>query len=274
MTSAKAIFITGGGSGIGRAIAVRFAAGGWFVGLGDVNTAGMAETAALLPAGQSISHRFDVSDRAAWDEALRAVAEAAGGRIDVVANNAGISLGGPLEEYEQDEIDRILDVNLKGVIYGAQASYPWLKASGPGSCLLNTASAAALFGMANQSLYGACKAGVRSLTESLDAEWAPDGIRVRSLMPSFIDTPLLQNTPNRKRNRQIREVVMATGLEFTPVEEVAEAAWRSVTSGQLHHVVGKSARLMRTMAKWAPGYLRRRARLIAEAHDRVGLGDE
>ena len=185
----------------------------------------MAETAALLPAGQAISHKFDVSNRAAWDEALRVVADAAGGRIDVVANNAGISLGGPLEEYEQDEIDRILDVNLKGVIYGAQASYPWLKASGPGSCLINTASAAALFGMANQSLYGACKAGVRSLTESLDAEWAPDGIRVRSLMPSFIDTPLLQNTPNRKRNAIIREAVVEAGLEFTPVEEVAEAAW-------------------------------------------------
>ena len=266
----KAIFVTGGGSGIGRAIAVRFAREGWFVGLGDVNAHGMAETAALLPAGQAVSHRFDVSDRQAWDEALRIVAGAAGGRIDAVANNAGISLGGPLEEYEQDEIERLLDVNLKGVIYGAQASYPWLKASAPGSCLIMTASAAALFGMANQSLYGACKAGVRSLTESLDAEWAPDHIRVRSLMPSFIDTPLLQGTPNRKRNRQIREVVVATGLEFTPVEEVAEAAWRALTGKDIHYLVGKSARLMRLAAKWAPGYLRKRARLIAEAHERIG----
>jgi NAD(P)-dependent dehydrogenase (short-subunit alcohol dehydrogenase family) len=270
MCATKAIFITGGGSGIGRAIAVRFAAEGWFVGLGDRNAAGMAETAALLPAGQSISHRFDVSDRRAWDEALQVVAEAAGGRIDVVANNAGISLGGPLEEYETDEIDRILDVNLKGVIYGAQASYPWLKASAPGSCLLNTASAAALFGMANQSLYGACKAGVRSLTESLDAEWAPDGIRARSLMPSFIDTPLLQGTPNRKRNRLIRDAVVAAGLEFTPVEQVADAAWRAVTGDKLHWLVGKSARKMRLLAKWAPGLLRQRARLLAEAHERIG----
>ena len=270
MATRKTIFVTGGGSGIGRAIAIRFAQAGWFVGLGDVNEAGMAETEALMPGGFAYSHKFDVADRAAWDEALRIVSVAAGGRIDVVANNAGISLGGPLEEYETDEIDRILDVNLKGVIYGAQASYPWLKASAPGSCLINTASAAALFGMANQSLYGACKAGVRSLTESLDAEWAPDGIRVRSLMPSFIDTPLLQNTPNRKRNVRIREAVVATGLEFTPVEEVAEAAWRAVTSDKLHHLVGKTARRMRLMAKWAPGSLRKRARLLAEAHERVG----
>ncbi len=269
MVLRKTIFVTGGGSGIGRAIAIRFANAGWFVGLGDIDEPGMAETEALLPGGFAYSHTFDVADREAWDEALRIIALASGGRIDVVANNAGISLGGPLEEYERDEIDRILDVNLRGVIYGAQAAYPYLKASAPGSCLVNTASAAALYGLANQSLYGACKAGVRSLTETLDAEWAPDGIKVRSLMPSFIDTPLLRNTPNRKRNAIIREAVVEAGLEFTPVEEVAEAAWRAVTSDQLHHVVGKSARMMRRLAKWAPGMLRRRSRLLAEAHERT-----
>jgi NAD(P)-dependent dehydrogenase (short-subunit alcohol dehydrogenase family) len=269
MDTRKTIFVTGGGSGIGRAIAIRFANAGWFVGLGDVNAAGMAETEALMPGGFAYSHKFDVADRAAWDEALRVVSVAAGGRIDVVANNAGISLGGPLEEYERDEIDRILDVNLKGVIYGAQAAYPYLKASAPGSCLINTASAAALYGMANQSLYGATKAAVRSLTESLDAEWAPDGIRVRSLMPSFIDTPLLQNTPNRKRNAIIRDAVVEAGLEFTPVEDVAETAWRAVHGDKLHHLVGKTARKLRFIAKWTPGKLRQRARLLAEAHERT-----
>jgi len=88
-------------------------------------------------------------------------------------------------------------------------------------------------------------------------------------MPSFIDTPLLQNTPNRKRNAIIREAVVEAGLEFTPVEEVAEAAWRAVTSPALHHVVGKTARKMRFIAKWAPGKLRRRSRLLAEAHERT-----
>ncbi|MGZ3195498.1 MAG: SDR family oxidoreductase [Croceibacterium sp.] len=269
MAVRKTIFVTGGGSGIGRVIAIRFAHAGWFVGLGDVNEAGMAETETLMPGGFAYCHKFDVADRAAWDEALRIVSVAAGGKIDVVANNAGISLGGPLEEYEQDEIDRILDVNLKGVIYGAQAAYPYLKASAPGSCLINTASAAALYGMANQSLYGATKAAVRSLTESLDAEWAPEGIRVRSLMPSFIDTPLLQNTPNRKRNAVIRDAVVEAGLEFTPVEEVAEAAWQAVTGDKLHYLVGKTARKLRFIAKWMPGKLRNRARLLAEAHERT-----
>lgn len=269
MAVRKAIFITGGGSGIGRAIAQKYAAEGWFVGLGDMNREGMAETEASLPGGYCYSHVFDVSDRAAWDEALRIVARAAGGRIDAVANNAGISLGGPLMECTLEEIERIVRVNFLGVVFGAQAAFPYLKQTAPGSCLINTASAAALHGMANQSLYGATKAAVRSLTESLEAEWAPHGIRVRSLMPSFIDTPLLQNTPNRSRNVRIRDAVVEAGLEFTPVEVVADNAFAAMTSTTTHHVIGKTARKLRFMAKWLPGQLRNRARLLANAHDKV-----
>ena len=86
----KAIFITGGASGIGRAIAQRFAKEGWFVGLGDVNEKGMVETQHLIGLGFSFGHTFDVRDRDAWDEALNAFSMASGGRIDVVANNAGL----------------------------------------------------------------------------------------------------------------------------------------------------------------------------------------
>ena len=93
---AKSIFITGGGSGIGRAVATCFGREGWFVGLGDINEAGMKETQALLPAGKSFAVRLDVRNRGDWDTALAAFAEAAGGRIDAVMNNAGIAFGGEL----------------------------------------------------------------------------------------------------------------------------------------------------------------------------------
>lgn len=269
MATRKAVFVTGAGSGIGRAIAQKFAREGWFVGLGDRSKEGMEETVAGMPGGYSYSHVFDVSDRAAWDDALRIVARAAGGRIDCVVNNAGISLGGPLVEYSTEEIDRIAAVNFLGVVYGAQAAYPYLKTTAPGSALINTASAAAIHGMANQSLYGATKAAVRSLTESLDAEWAADGIRVRSLMPSFIDTPLLQNAPNRTRNVRIRDAVVEAGLEFTPVEAVADTCYAAMASDRTHHLVGKTARKLKFIAKWAPGYLKKRARLLADAHDKV-----
>ena len=272
MSERKAIFITGGGSGIGRAIAQRFASEGWFVGLGDVNAAGMAETQTLLPEGQSSAHRFDVTDPAQWDRVLADFTAQRGGRLDMLANNAGLPSGGPLAEVTLEELDRLIDVNLKGVFYGAKAAYPLLKAAAPGSCLLNTASAAALYGMANQSVYGATKAAVRSLTESLEAEWAEDGIVVRSLMPSFIDTPLLDAPPNRARNTPIRDAVVAAGLEFTPVEVVADEAWRARSEPRVHRVIGKTAKKLRRVAKWMPGLLRKRARLLREAHEKSERG--
>ncbi|HEX7751059.1 MAG TPA: SDR family NAD(P)-dependent oxidoreductase, partial [Novosphingobium sp.] len=186
----KSIFITGGGSGIGRATARLFSQRGWFVGLGDVSEAGMAETRALL-AGDSFAQVLDVRHPAQWAAALDAFSSAAGGRIDVLMNNAGIALGGPLIEASDEEIDRIVAINFRGAVNGMRAAYPHLKAAAPGSCLLNTASAASIYGAGGLALYSATKFAVRALTEALDAEWHADGIAVRSIMPGFADTPML-----------------------------------------------------------------------------------
>jgi len=258
----KAIFITGGASGIGRAVAQLFAAKGWRVGLGDVNEAGMAETIALLPAGAGSAYKLDVRDSAAWTEALSAFAP--DGRIDVLLNNAGVAYGGPLVQLTQDEIDRLIDVNFRGVLHGARAAHPYLKAAGPGACLLNTASAAALYGTGGMAVYSATKFAVRAMTEALDSEWVPDGIRVRSLMPSFIDTPLLAGPSNAASNRPKRDIVIDAGLEFTPVEQVAHAAWNAVHGERLHTLVGKTAKTLGFVSKWAPGLARRRAKRLME----------
>ena len=260
MASKKTIFITGGASGIGRAVAVKFGAEGWFVGLADIDEAGMRETAALLPAGASSAHKLDVRDRAAWDGALADCARASGGKIEVMFNNAGIPLGGGLVENTAAEIERCLDINLKGVLFGAQAAYPWLKASAPGSCLLNTASAAGIYGSPGASVYSATKFGVRAITESLDGEWAEDGIKVCDLMPSFIDTPLIDKAPNSHSNEQIRSRVQQAGMEITPVGEVADAAWSAVHGTTLHHRVGKTANRIAFAARWMPGRLRKMTR--------------
>lgn len=262
MTTRKTIFITGAGSGIGRATAQKFAREGWFVGLADINETGIRETAALLPTDRSSQHKLDVRDRAAWDAALADFAKAAGGRIDVVFNNAGIPMGGPLAENTQSEIERTFDINLKGVFFGAHAAHPWLKASGPGSCLLNTASAAGIYGVAGSSIYSATKFGVRALTEALDGEWHADGIKARDLMPGFIDTPLLDMAPNDHSNGGIRERVHEIGLEITPVEAVADAAWAAVHGNKIHTLVGKTARQSWFAARWLPGKLRKRSRMM------------
>ncbi|MCW1430510.1 SDR family oxidoreductase [Novosphingobium sp. JCM 18896] len=257
----KAIFITGGASGIGRAVARLFAARGWRVGLGDVDAAGMAETLAGLPAGAGSAHPLDVRDRTQWDATLATFADLAG-RIDVVFNNAGIAYGGPLLDHSDEEIDRLIAVNFRGVLHGARAAHAHLKRTAPGSCLLNTASAAALYGTGGLSVYSATKFAVRAVTEALDCEWEADGIMVRSLMPSFIDTPLLAGPANATTNRAKRDAVVAAGLEFTPVEVVAEAAWAAVHGKQLHTLVGKTARKLAFVAKWAPGLARQRGKRI------------
>ncbi|MBX9815655.1 MAG: short-chain dehydrogenase [Proteobacteria bacterium SG_bin5] len=248
----KKIFITGGGSGIGAATARLFAGRGWAVGLGDVNAAALAATAAALPAGAK-TYPIDVRDRDAFAAALADFAGAEGA-IDVMMNNAGIAVGGTLAANGWDEIDRVVGINLMGVVNGAKLAHPYLKAAR--GCLLNISSAAGIYGGPGIGIYAATKFAVRGLTESLDGEWAADGVRVRSLMPSFIDTPLLE-AGIAGTNYSVRQTVTAGGLEITPVERVAEAAWAAVHGARLHTPVGKTAKRLAFAARWMPGALRK-----------------
>lgn len=257
--TARAIFITGGASGIGLAVAKHFAAQGWRVGLADVNGAGLDAAAAGFAPDSVTTHVMDVRDRAAWASALTDFTEAGGGRLDAMFNNAGIGIGGPFAQTSYEDIDRILDINLVGVVNGAHAAYPFLKAT-PGSCLINTASAAAIYGSAGLALYAATKFAVRGFSESLDGEWAPDGIKVRVLMPSFIDTPIL-DTISPGTNQTARETVRERGLEFTPLEVVAQAVWDSIERDQVHILVGKTARRLAFAQRWMPKMLRREMRV-------------
>ncbi len=249
----KAIFITGGGSGIGRATAQFFAGKGWFVGLADVNAGGLTETAALLPVGALSQHIMDVRDRHAWEQALADFAINSGGRLDVLFNNAGIGSGGPLAIMTEADIDRVIDINLKGVFWGAQVGFPYLKKT-PGSALVSTSSAAGLYASAGMSAYSATKFGVRAMTESLDREWAADGVKARTIMPSFIDTPLL-DAVSAGSNEAIRDTVRNAGLEFTPVEHVAQAVWDAAHGSRVHTVVGKTAKRLKWATTWAPWLL-------------------
>ena len=258
MSQIKAIFITGGASGIGRATARLFGSRGWRVGLADVDEAGLAETAAQLGGGMTRTFRMDVRDRDGWAAALDDFTGASGGRLDVLFNNAGIGTGGPLAESDWGELDRTVQINFVGVLNGARIGYAYLKRT-PGSCLLNTASASAIYGSAGLATYSATKFAVRALTEALDGEWHADGIRVRALIPGFIDTPLLDGMAGRS-NRSIRETVTAGGLELTGVDAVAEAAWKAVHGDPVHTYVGPTARRMAFAARWMPGRLRKMMR--------------
>ena len=258
----KAIFITGGGSGIGRAVAIYFANKGWFVGLADVNAKGLEGTVALLPPDQSSLHIMDVTDRTQWANALADFAKASGGRLDVLFNNAGLGYGGEFAELSPERAERLIAVNFNGVVNGIYESLPLLKAT-PGSAIVNTCSAAGLYGAAGLSVYSATKFAVRGLTEALDIEFADHGIKVRSIMPSFIDTPLLDETVPGS-NQTSRERVKAAGLEFTPVEVVAETVWNAAHGNKVHSIVGKTAKKLAFAARWMPGKIRNMRRTMNE----------
>ena len=258
MSDIKTIFITGGGSGIGRATARLFAERGWRVGVADVNERGLDETIALLGDAKTNRYVMDVRDRDAWVACLDDFGVVSGGRLDVLFNNAGIGTGGPLAEASFDELDRTVAINLMGVINGARIGYAYL-AKTPGSCLLNTASASAIYGSAGLATYSATKFGVRALTEALYGEWHAAGVNVRAIVPAFIETPLLDGVAGRT-NHSIRDTVTAAGLELTSVDKVAEAAWDAVHGNQVHTFVGKTAHRMAFAARWMPGSLRKRMR--------------
>lgn len=265
MSDIRAIFITGGASGIGRATARLFAQRGWRVGIADVNEGLLSETAASLP---GVHHRYvmDVRDRDAWRDCLAAFVKESGGRLDVLFNNAGIGTGGPLAEASFEDLDATVAINFVGVLNGARIGYRYLAATS-GSCLLNTASASAIYGSSGLATYSATKFAVRGLTEALDGEWhragvGGTGIKVRALIPGFIETPLLDRVPPGS-NRSIRETVVAAGMELTSADAVAEAAWRTVHGpkrgqGAVHTYVGKTAFRLARAARWFPGALRKR----------------
>jgi len=187
---AKSIFITGAASGLGREVARYFANVGWFIGLADVDEKGLAETSDLLPPGMSSTHRLDVTDRAQWKQAVADFAKHTDGHMTVLFNNAGIGSGGPIQEMTDEDIDKMIAVNLTGVISGTRACFELLKNT-PDACVLYTSSAAGIYGSAGLSVYSATKFAVRGLAEAHDIEWRGLGIKSRSLMPGFIETKII-----------------------------------------------------------------------------------
>jgi NAD(P)-dependent dehydrogenase (short-subunit alcohol dehydrogenase family) len=256
----KSIFITGGASGLGREVARFFAGKGWFVGLADVNDAGMADTAALLPAGQSSQHHLDVTNREQWAKAIADFVAQTGGTIDVLFNNAGVGSGGPIQEMTDADIDRQIAINFTGVVNGIRAAFPHLRR---GSCVLNTSSAAGIYGVGNLSIYSATKFAVRGLTESHDIEWRELGIKSRSLMPGFIDTNIIGAVAEGS-NMTGKERLEAAGIPVSPVEIIGPAAWDAIHGNKVHTTVNKMAKQLAFAARWFPGRLRNQSAGLLE----------
>lgn len=178
--------ITGGGRGIGKAVAIHLAKLGVSVGITGRNEARLKETVnALKEWGVYADYRvFDMVDEAAVKKGVEELAASLGG-LDILINNAGIGAFGRIDEMPSKQWEEVIRVNLFGVYYAAKAAYPFLQKSGAAD-VINVASTAGLKAGGSMSAYAASKAAVISLSQSMMAEWRKENIRVVTLTPSTI----------------------------------------------------------------------------------------
>lgn len=252
----RAILITGAASGIGLATAKRFAAGGWFVGLADIDAKGLAAALEAIGPANGMICGLDVRHRSAWKRELAQFARATDGRLDVLMNNAGLAKGGYLETQSPEDVDLQLDVNLKGVLNGCQAAFDLLAAT-PGAMIVNVASMAGVVAPPRMAVYAATKFAVRGLSEALETEFARVGVGVRCIMPWFIDTPLLDKA-RLSGNEDLRFSLRHEKVPVYPVEDVSESVWAAVHGKpRLHHLVGGQARQIGLLARLFPALVRK-----------------
>ena len=246
----RSVLVTGAGHGIGRATAELFAREGWVVGLYDVDADAVEEVRAGLPGTRTVGGHLDVTDADGWRAALSAFTAQTGGTLDVLVNNAGVLVSGPFGEVPLERQRRVVDVNLAGVVNGCATAFPYLR---PGSCVVNLASASALYGQPGLATYSATKAAVCALTEALDLEWEVHGIRVVDVLPLFVETGMV--APLRG-SRSLQSL----GVHLT-AQDVAAAVRLAVDDRSRvrgpHRAVGRQAQVLAATARLGPQRLRR-----------------
>ncbi|MBI1885554.1 MAG: glucose 1-dehydrogenase [Chloroflexi bacterium] len=217
--------VTGAASGIGKATAVLFGQEGAKVMCADVNGEGAARVAEQImdAGGEGASLQVDVAREADVQGMVAETVQRWGG-LDVQFNNAGVGYGMPVTSVSEEDWDRLLSINLKGVFLGCKHAIPEMLKGG-GGAIVNTASDAGLMGMPWLSTYCASKGGVVLLTKALAVEWAQQGIRVNCVCPGVIRTPILD--PFVAQAQQVSgdtpEAVWQRLAQTHPMNRVGEA---------------------------------------------------
>ncbi|MCW2859858.1 MAG: family NAD(P)-dependent oxidoreductase [Actinoallomurus sp.] len=237
--------ITGGASGIGRALATALVRRGDTVVVADLDKEGAETVAARLSEyGTAEAAELDVTDAEQVGTLYRDVAERHG-RLDLVFNNAGIAVGGRTDELTLDHWNRTLDVNLRGVIHGVHAAYPIMLAQGHGH-IVNTASLAGLVPAPLMLPYTTTKHAVVGMSLALRAEAAPQGVRVSAICPGFVDTPLLDNAnpdlPATEAGTNARQAALKVQRKLYTPQALARDVLRGIDKNQALIVAPASAR--------------------------------
>ncbi len=206
----KVAVVTGAGSGIGRALAVRFAAEGMRVALGDIDPAGMVGTVAEINAATSgaVTLCVNLDVRHAADQlAFADEVFAAFGQVDVLCNNAGVFVGGYLWDRPVEELALVIDVNVWGMLHGIQAFVPRMIAQGTEGHVVNTASVAGLFGSPFAGPYNVSKFAAFAVAESLADDLLASGSKLRAsvLCPGAINTNIAKDAQDRPAREGVAE---------------------------------------------------------------------
>jgi NAD(P)-dependent dehydrogenase (short-subunit alcohol dehydrogenase family) len=255
-----AVLVTGGGSGIGLALGQQLATAGAQVTLADIDhDAASAAAERINASGEhpaATGCGLDVRDLEAFRVVVDSIVETAG-RIDVLVNNAGISMGGPTHELTSAHWDRIIDVNLKGVVNGVLAAYPRMVEQGDGQ-IVNTASGAGLVPPPFVVAYATTKHAVAGLSTGLRPEAARHGVSISALCPGAVDTPILDQLPDDDLPTGETPAVTARAylgvLGFTPMpaERFAERAVRAMARNKALIVEPRETRLLWRLNRASP----------------------
>jgi len=246
----KTVVVTGAGSGIGRATALAFAAQGARVAACDVDQSRLDSLAGELGSRALVVRKVDVADRAqmqSFADAVHAQVPAA----DVVVNNAGVAVGGSFLDTSLDDVDWLLGINLRGVIYGCHFFAPKMTERRSGH-VVNISSILGIFPAPNVTAYVASKFAVLGFSQSLRTELRPHGVGVTAICPGMIATAIVADgrVAGAEVDRKARAVERFK--KGTPPAKVAEVILDAVRTNPVLRTVGRDAWLMHQLTKLAP----------------------
>ena len=221
----KTAFVTGGASGMGLAMARSFAKAGMKVVVADIEQTALDAVQAEFESSNTefLALKLDVTDRDAMEQAA-AAAEARFERVHVLCNNAGVAVGGPIDQMAYNDWDWVVGVNIGGVVNGIQAFLPRIKAHGEGGHVVNTASMAGHLAIPGLSVYTATKFAVVGISETMRADLANANIGVSVLCPGIVNTNIFTSERNRPTTLAGTSSVLLASADASPTEQAARLA--------------------------------------------------
>jgi len=260
MSSQRRVLITGAGSGLGQALALRYARAGARVACVDLDNERAEITRAMLSGGGHLALVANVGNDEAMEQMHEAVMREWGG-LDVLINNAGIASGGPMVETTMSEWRQLLEVDLLSVVRGCRLFLPGMIAAGSGQ-IISTASFAGLAGAPGMMTYGVSKAGVVALSEQLRAEVHDQGIRVSVICPSFFRTNLCDTAIGSEKVKNLAVKLMDTAPDT--IDSVSDKVFAAAERGEFMIIPTLREPMRWRMKRWFPElYFRQLLKMVA-----------